>query len=295
VYQGSSGEVYPHPVIEKIHNEKSDQSYHDTSASVPRWILVAFIAVFALVGYLLYANYSTRTKLEADLARTNERSRVLSAQVDQANARLAEMKGQLDVTSQKLGLTQEELARARSLTQTIRKEQKTSDERLVAQIGQVKQESETKIGQVSTELGGAKTDIESTKKDLEATKSKLEHSVGDMGVMSGLIARNREDLEELKRRGERNIFEFDLRKSKTPQKVCPVQLKLQNVDTKRYKYTMVVYADDKTVEKKDKTVNEPVQFYVKGAHSPYEVVVFEVSKDRATGYLSTPKEPVASK
>ena len=274
---------------------ESDQSYHDTSASVPRWILVAFIAVFALVGYLLYANYSTRTKLEADLARTNERSRVLSAQVDQANARLAEMKGQLDVTSQKLGLTQEELARARSLTQTIRKEQKTSDERLVAQIGQVKQESETKIGQVSTELGGAKTDIESTKKDLEATKSKLEHSVGDMGVMSGLIARNREDLEELKRRGERNIFEFDLRKSKTPQKVGPVQLKLQKVDTKRYKYTMVVYADDKTIEKKDKTVNEPVQFYVKGAHGPYEVVVFEVSKDRATGYLSTPKEPVASK
>jgi len=274
---------------------ESDQSYHDTSASVPRWILVAFIAVFALVGYLLYANYSTRTKLEADLARTNERSKVLSAQVDQANARLAEMKGQLDVTSQKLGLTQEELARARSLTQTIRKEQKTSDERLVAQIGQVKQESETKIGQVSTELGGAKTDIESTKKDLEATKSRLEHSVGDMGVMSGLIARNREDLEELKRRGERNIFEFDLRKSKTPQKVGPIQLKLQKVDTKRYKYTMVVYADDKTIEKKDKTVNEPVQFYVKGAHGPYEVVVFEVSKDRTTGYLSTPKEAVANK
>ena len=274
---------------------ESDQSYHDTSASVPRWILVAFIAVFALVGYLLYANYSTRTKLEADLARTNERSKVLSAQVDQANARLAEMKGQLDVTSQKLGLTQEELARARSLTQTIRKEQKASDEKLVAQIGQVKQESESKIGQVSTELGGAKTDIESTKKDLEATKSKLEHSVGDMGVMSGLIARNREDLEELKRRGERNIFEFDLRKSKTPQKVGPVQLKLQKVDTKRYKYTMTVYADDKTIEKKDKTVNEPVQFYVKGAHSPFEVVVFEVSKDRATGYLSTPKEAVASK
>src|SRR3989441_12755457 len=73
---------------------ESDQSYHDTSASVPRWILVAFIAVFALVGYLLYANYSTRTKLEADLARTNERSRVLSAQVDQANARLAEMRSE---------------------------------------------------------------------------------------------------------------------------------------------------------------------------------------------------------
>jgi len=274
---------------------ESEQSYQDISASVPRWILVAFIVVFVLVGYLLYANYTTRTKLETDLAKTNDRAKLLSAQVDQANARLAELKGHLDVTSQKLGLTQEELARARSLAQTIRKEQKASDEKLVTEIGQVKQESETKIGQVSTELGGAKTDIESTKKELEATKSKLEHSIGDMGVMSGLIARNREDLEELKRRGERNIFEFDLRKSKTPQKVGPVQLKLQKVDTKKYKYTMVVYADDKTIEKKDKTVNEPVQFYVKGARTPYEVVVFEVSKDRATGYLSTPKEAVASK
>src|SRR5216684_8626769 len=274
---------------------ESDQSYHDTSASVPRWILVAFIAVFALVGYLLYANYSTRTKLEADLARTNERSRVLSAQVDQANARLAEMKGQLDVTSQKLGLTQEELARARSLAQSIRKEQKASDERLGAQIGQVKQENEAKIGQVSTELGGARTDIETTRKDLETTKGRLERVMGDLGVQSGLIARNREDLEELKRRGERNIFEFNLRKSKTPQRVGPVQLTLQKVDTKKFRYTMTVNADDKTVEKKDKTVNEPVQFYVKGAHSPYEVVVFEVSKDRATGYLSTPKEPVAAK
>jgi len=181
-------------------------------------------------------------------------------------------------------------AHARTLAQTTRKEQKESDQRLGAQIGQVKQESEAKLGQVSTELGGAKTDIEATKKDLESTKGKLERTIGDLGVASGLIAHNREDLEELKRRGERNIFEFDLRRSKTPQRVGPVQITLQKVDTRRFKYTMTVYADDKSIEKKDKTVNEPVQFYMKGARIPYEIVVFEVAKDRATGYLATPKE-----
>ena len=274
---------------------ESEQTEHDQAPATPRWILLVFVVVFLLVGYLLYAGYSTRTKLQAQLAAADAKTSQLIARVDQTNSRLADLKGQLEVTSQKLGLTQEELARARSLAQAIRKDQKASDERLGAQIGQVKQESEAKIGQVSTELGGAKTEIEATRKDLESTKGRLERVIGDLGVQSGLIARNREDLEELKRRGERNIFEFDLRKAKTPQRVGPVQLTLHKVDTKKLRYTMTVYADDKSIEKKDKTVNEPVQFYVKGARIPYEVVVFEISKDRAVGYLSTPKEMAAAK
>jgi chromosome segregation ATPase len=271
------------------------ESHSYEAASTPRWILVVFVLVFALLGFVVFAGYSARTKLEADLAKANEKSALLTAQMDQTNSRLADIKGQLDVTSQKLGLTQEELARARSMAQSIRKEQKTSSEQLTQQIGQVKSESEAKIGQVSTELGGAKTDIESTKKDLESTKGRLERTVGDLGVQSGLIARNREEVEELKRRGERNIFEFTITKSKVPQRVGPIQAKLDKTDTKKYRYTMTVYADDKSIEKKDKTVNEPVQFYVKGARAPYEIVVFEVSKDKAVGYLSTPKELGAPK
>ena len=147
---------------------ESKEEYMDETSPTPRWITVVFVAIFALVGYLLYASYTTRTKLEGALAKTIEKTTLLSAQVEQANSRLADVKGQLDVTSQKLGLTQAELARARSLAQTIRKEQKASDEKLATEIGQVKQESETKIGQVSTELGGAKTDIETTKKIVRA-------------------------------------------------------------------------------------------------------------------------------
>jgi hypothetical protein len=110
--------------------------------------------------------------------------------------------------------------------------------------------------------------------------------------MSGLIAHNRDDLEELKRRGDRNYYEFKIAKSKTAQKVGPVQVTLNKTDQKKSKYTVTVFVDDRSIEKKDKTAGEPVQFYVRGGSRmpPYELVVFEVGKNQITGYLSTPKE-----
>jgi hypothetical protein len=111
-------------------------------------------------------------------------------------------------------------------------------------------------------------------------------------VMSGLIARNHDDLEELKRKGDRNYYEFTIQKAKNAQRVGPVQIALNKTDQKKSKYTMTVLADDKSVEKKDRTAGEPVQFYVKGSarQAPYEIVVFDVGKNQITGYLSTPKD-----
>jgi chromosome segregation ATPase len=189
-------------------------------------------------------------------------------------------------------LTQSELAQARSRSESIRKDQVAADQKLTAQLSQVKQESEEKIGAVATDVTGAKKDIESTKTDLEATKGKLDRATGDMGVMSGLIAHNRDDLEELKRRGDRNYYEFTVPKAKNPQRVGPVQMTLNKADQKKAKYTMTVFADDRSIEKKDKTAGEPVQFYMKGASrmAPYEIVVFDVGKNQITGYLSAPKD-----
>ncbi|MBZ5701737.1 MAG: hypothetical protein LAN84_07810 [Acidobacteriia bacterium] len=249
-------------------------------------VLFLGLAAVAVVGHL------ANTKVAQDLAKAQDQSKILAAQLDQANSRLADIKGHMEVTEQKLGMTQTELAEAKSRAESIRKEQKASDQRLTSQLGQVKQESEEKIGAVATEVGGAKKDIEATRTDLEATKSKLERALGDMGVMSGLIARNRDDLEDLKRRGDRNYFEFTIQKSKNAERVGPVQISLQKVDSKKGRYTMTVFADDKSIEKKDRTVGEPVQFYTKGAGRtmPYEIVVFEVGKNSASGYLATPKE-----
>ena len=270
-----------------------NESVSYETASTPRWIYVAFLAAFGLIAYLMYAVYTgnaDRAKLQTELAQSNSKQTMLTAQIDDANSRIADLKAQQQVTSQKVGFTQAELAQARTLAQNIRQTQKESDEKLAGQIGQVQQEANTKIGLVSTDLTGAKGDIDATKKDLEATKAKLTSTVGDLGVQSGLIARNQEELDQLKRQGERNIFELHLAKSKTPTRVGPIQVTLTKTDPKKFKYTMTVIADDKTVEKRDKTADEPVQFYVKGVPRPYEIVVFDVSKDKVNGYLSTPKD-----
>jgi hypothetical protein len=256
-------------------------------AALPRWVILLFVVAFVLVAYLLFASYAERQAMRKGLDDADKKSRVLGAELEKTNSRIADLKGELDVTSQKLGLTQDELARARSLSASLKKQQQESDAKLREQIGAVEQDTSAKIGQVATELSGTKSDVAATKADLEVTKTKLQSTVGDLGVQSGLIARNHDEVEELKRLGERDIFEFDL--DKTTQHVGPIQILLRKVDTKHYRYTLNVVADDKSIEKKDKTVGEPVQFYVRGARAPYEIVVFEVSKDHAKGYLSTPK------
>src|SRR6266849_10618380 len=201
------------------------------SGGTPRWIAVLFgvlVAVLAVGGYLVF---SAQSRLEQGLSKSLEQNKILTAQLDQANSRLAELKGQMDVTSQKIGMTQAELADARSRAEAIRKQQTASDQKLSEKIAQAQKESAAQIGAVATDVTGAKKDIEATRTDLEATKSKLDRAAGDMGVMSGLIAHNHDDLEELKRRGDRNYYEFTLQKAKTPQRVGPVQMSVNKTDS----------------------------------------------------------------
>lgn len=268
------------------------ESYHYENLGTPRWIPVLFAVLFVALAVIAYAGHSIQTRLEQELSKADEQNKILTAQLEQANARLADIKGQVEVTSQKVGMTQSELAEARSRAESIRKQQAASDQKLSAAISDAQKESEAKIGAVATDVTGAKKDIEATKTDLEATKSKLDRATGDMGVMSGLIARNHDDLEDLKRKGDRNYYEFTLQKSKTPQRVGPVQMALNKTDQKKSQYTMTVLADDKSIQKKDKTAGEPVQFYVKGSAklAPYEIVVFDVGKNQISGYLATPKD-----
>jgi hypothetical protein len=259
-------------------------------APLPRWIYFVFVVLLGGIGYLAWAGYTTRTQFNSDLDKSRGTANQLSARLDQANGRIAELRGQLEVTSRHVNLTEAEIARAHSLAQQIQQDQKASDNKLTSQIGQVKSESDAKISQVSSDVTGAKTDIDATKRDLEITKGKLTSAIGDVTNQGGLIARNHEELEELKRLGERNIFEFSLGKTKTPQKVGPIQLQLTKVDSKHYRYTVIMVVDDKQIEKKDKTLDELMQFRVNGVSRPYELVVNDVSKDKISGYLSTPKE-----
>ncbi|HUA22333.1 MAG TPA: hypothetical protein VMB25_26490 [Bryobacteraceae bacterium] len=171
---------------------------------------------------------------------------------------------QQDVVQQLSDLQQETSARLSDLKQD------TS-----SQLTGLKQDTDTKIDKVSTDLAKAGAD--------------LKRVMGDMGVMSGLVATNGKQLDELRQLGERNYFEFDLTKANQPQRVGDIRLLLKKADPKHNRYTLEVMADDKKVEKKDKTINEPVQLYVSGGHQPYEIVVNQVKKNEVVGYLAVPK------
>lgn len=151
----------------------------------------------------------------------------------------------------------------------------------------------TDVTGVKSEVTGVKTDVASTQSQVEQDGAQLKKVMGDMGVMSGLIATNGKDLQALRDLGERNYFEFDLSKGQLTKKVGDITISLKKADPKRNRYSVEILADDKRVEKKDKTINEPVQLYVSENRQPYEVVVNQIKKDEVVGYLATPKVKVA--
>jgi hypothetical protein len=254
-----------------------------SSGGTPRWVPILFVVLFLLGGCLVFAGYHSNQNLQAQLTQTNQKVGDLGTQLDKANTTITDLRGELDLTAQKLGITEQQLQQARRTAQAARREQVLASRKFQQQLGQMEQQHSAEMGQ----LGGQ---IQSTQKDLDATKSKLAGTIGDMGVMSGLVAHNQKEVGELKRLGERNIFEFDLRKSKYPSRVGPIMVALRKTDTKHWRYTMDVVVEDKRIQKKDKTLYEPVQFYVQRAAIPYEIVVFKINKNQVTGYLSTPKE-----
>jgi chromosome segregation ATPase len=185
---------------------------------------------------------------------------------------------------------------ADQIAKQLAAEQKRQAQEVATEISAVKAEAttaHTKIGEVNSEVSSVKSQVASTKSELDRTIGDLKKVTGDLGVQSGYIATNGKELAALKRMGERNYFEFNLAKAKTPQKVGDITLLLKKTDPKKNKYTVEISADDKRTEKKDKNINEPVQFYVAKARQPYELVVNEVGKDLIKGYLATPKDQIA--
>jgi archaellum component FlaC/uncharacterized coiled-coil protein SlyX len=159
---------------------------------------------------------------------------------------------------------------------------------------------ESKFNEVSSNVGSVKTDVDTVKTAVATSQSQInEHGaelkrvLGDMGVLSGLIATNGKELDALRALGERNYTEFDLAKGGASKKIGNITVALKKSDPKRNRFSIEVLADDKLVEKKDRTINEPVQIYVGGNRQPFEIVVNQVKKDQVSGYLAAPKVNVA--
>jgi DNA anti-recombination protein RmuC len=252
----------------------------ESGNSAGRWVLLILALVY--VAGSLYFLFDLRTRLE----KVGKDQSASSQQIAELTNRMQTAEADSETLATQLGLTKKELAdRANELRRSQRAAEARLTEEQKRQIGKVSGEVDT----VKTDVGGVKTDVASTKAELAAAEARLQSTVGDLGQQSGLIARTRDDLEVLKHKGDRNYYEFTLVKGAKPQPVGTISLQLRKVDQKRGKFTMNVTSDDKTIEKKDRNVAEPIQFYSGRDRMLFELVVWSVDKNKASGYLSTPK------
>jgi uncharacterized membrane-anchored protein YhcB (DUF1043 family) len=261
-------------------------------------ILLAILFVIG-VSEGLYAWWLTQhvremeRTVKSQITTHQESLQDLAARFDQSEQGFANLRSDYATTKTHLGTTQSDLQKARMMATQMAEQQKKASEQFTSQLGELKQDQEAtrgSVGSITTDMGGVKQDLSATKEALASTRTELQRVVGDLGVQSDLIAKNHDELSELRLRSDRDYFEFDLRKAKQPQKVGDVALFLKSTDIKRQKFSLNLVADDRTIEKKDRTINEPVQFYLSGNKLPTEIVVNEVYKDRVVGYISSPKK-----
>lgn len=261
----------------------ADEGEHiqmESQSTAGKWLLLVLaILVVAGFGYSTYMTHTAVKQLRAELGSSQ-------AQVQELQNRMQTAEAGEETLAQQAGMTKKELARR---TAELQAEQRAASARLEKEQKASITALSGDITGVRTDVGGVKTDVASTKADLEATKAKLQSTIGDLGMQSGLIANTRSDLEVLKHKGDRNYYEFTLLKGAKPQPVSTVSLQLRKTDAKKGKFTLNVTSDDKTIEKKDRNVSEPIQFYSGRDHMLFELVVWTVDKSKATGYLSTPK------
>ncbi len=260
-------------------------------SSAVKYVLLAVAVLYVLLSlYLMFDMRGRIAAIEAKDKSQDQAQAQLTSQLEQAESAA---KASTSALADKVGMTEQQLA---DRTKELQRQQRAAESRLAEQQKQQISAVTGEVAGVKSEVGAVKTDVATTKTELEATKARLERAIGDLGVQSGLIARTREDLDYLKKRGDRNYFEFTLAKNQR-QAVSTISLELKKADRKKSKYTVNVLADDSRIEKKDKTAGEPVQFYTGKDRQLFELVVFTVDKDRVTGYLSTPKQiaaPVAN-
>jgi hypothetical protein len=251
-----------------------------SEGSAGKWILLALAVIY--VAASLYFIFDLRTRLD----KMGKDEAASNTQIGDLAKRMQSAEADDETLATQLGMTKKEMA---NRSAALMRQQKESEARLAEQQKQQITAVSGEVAGVKNDVGGVKTDVASTKADLEATKAKLQTAVGDLGVQSGLIANTRGDLEVLKHKGDRNYYEFTLIKGAKAQPISTVGLQLKKTDVKKGKFTLNVTSDDKTIEKKDRNVSEPIQFYSGRDRMLYELVVWTVDKNKATGYLSTPK------
>jgi chromosome segregation ATPase len=257
-------------------------------AAAPRWvgIIVVALAVVSLAALGAGWTASTRSKelaqtLSAQTQQLKQNEEVLNQRLAKAEDTNAQLQGELSVVTDKMKLTQGELKKAHQQAAKIKEE----DAKELADLqNQTTAELATKASVEDVNRLG--TDVTGVKTDLDATKNNLQMARGEFGT---LIAKNHDEIEELRRRGDRDYYEFTIDKKNDRQKVGDLMVELRGSNSKKNLYTVAIYVDDARYEKKNRSANEPVYFFVHGSRAPLEFTVNSIGKDKITGYLSVPK------
>jgi len=274
------------------------------SGGTGKKIPILFGFVIALVAANVYLFYQLN-QVKTDLTKRND---ALAGELDkvresnsisaQSSRRVVQgLQDQLETERRQARMAvgeakTEAMKKVSETEQRLEAEQAAARKQIESHIGEVKQSADTantKAAELNTEVTTVKTDLGSTKSQLEKTIADLKRTNGDIDGHSVLIATNAKELAALRTLGERNYLEFNIKKAKQPQKVGDVFVRLEKADPKHNRYSIELTADDKKVDKKDRTVNEPLQFLTSKSKQPYEIVVNDVKKDQIAGYLSVPK------
>jgi hypothetical protein len=275
-----------------------------SSSRIPPIAIVLLVLVACLIGTTVYLYLDLRTaktEFAARLQATEEQIALLEGNVNQTSkavdSRVDEVKDLVaDAEAQLTAKTQAVESKVIGRTENLKKEldqTRSQQQAALTEVGgeltELRQKTDTAVGSLSGRVEGVQTEVQKNREEIERTIKELTSVKGDLGVQSGLIATNAKEVDALRQLGERNYFEFDLGKTKQPQRIGPVSIRLRGANEKRNRFTIELWADDKRIEKKDKTLLEPVQFYVQGSRMPYELVVNQLTKDHIVGYISTPK------
>jgi chromosome segregation ATPase len=272
-------------------------------------LIIGIAACLLLIAGVGYSSYSTRTALEQRISALEQE---LNDQINAVKTNATDIASDVDVVTKRLGVTATELENSRKFAEKLRADRERAEaelanelatkanstdvaavrEEATTKLAEVQQSADTKIGSVSGEVKTVAASLETTRADLAASR----RDITDVRTsLTQAIARNSSELSDLRKKGERDFFEFDIKKPKKNTemaRVGDILLQLRKTDTKRAKYDVLIQVDDSKLEKKDRTANEPVQFLVGRDKLRYELVVNFVDKDRIRGYLSAPKDKV---
>jgi DNA repair exonuclease SbcCD ATPase subunit len=271
---------------------------------------VGVVGLAMWLGYQSYSDWSSRQAMDTRLAQLENHIQKMH---DDDASKITELSTTMDAVQQRVGVTAADIANAQKAAAAARKEQAKTEAALKQQLEEhaknvdtlreqadaklqaVRDQTTNQFGEVNGQVATVKGDLDATRSDVAANLATSRREMGDLRDSLGRqIAHNSDELAQLRRKGERDYYEFDIRKTKDMERVAGIRLQLNKTDIKTRRYDVTLQVDDNKLQKKGQLMNEPIQLNVGKDRVRYELVVNSIDKDRIRGYISTPKDSVGS-